>query len=525
MVTWAQCHINELLDCFELQSKFRDEVQLLKDIADDCENDTIANVERAVLNFSRSLKSEISALHEAENIGDHIDVVVELLELPRVMQALVAGQRYEEAIDVQAQLLRLIARPIATQLPILRQVALQIHRSSLPMVSELIAELGATQKLSPCLKFIGYLRRLHAFSETELQILFLRLRLKSFYTRVAKFHGSSPSSTVDDASGGRKKISGMSNTATSEYAADYLKHYLDLARSSIFDTVTQYTAIFQDFVADSDTLQTDKGTERALVDGLLKPTQRTSNLASFMVSFCTNFLATLHEVLPNVTSITVLGSLFTSCMYLGLSVGRLGFDMRSLVVNFFEDQLVALFKQLVQPVYDYSLRVLTDQKAELILQSLSFSSLSSDSSSRVQSFLSTLEKTEGPSNDSSEPPSVLMQCSPLAWILNAFFGAFNQLRNFPIASVHEKLGEYIDVLLEGLESTLNSLRESTNEFSCLELLVQKFLTPSIAYAFQRQLFPKSGEVYLKSFAAKLENTAVERPQEAVIDGDGDGLAD
>lgn len=88
------------------------------------------------------------------------------------------------------------------------------------MLSQLLGRLKTNIQLPECLRVMGYLRRIGAFSEAELRLQFLQCR--------------------------DEWISGLVADLDDSDSYEYVKHLTDVHRLHLFDAVMQYRAIFFD---------------------------------------------------------------------------------------------------------------------------------------------------------------------------------------------------------------------------------------------------------------------------------------
>ena len=71
--------------------------------------------------------------------------------------------------------------------PKIRSILVEVRNCIQSMVGQLISQLRTAQLTLPvCLKVIGHIRRLDAFSETELRVLFLNARDSWFQSTLAR---------------------------------------------------------------------------------------------------------------------------------------------------------------------------------------------------------------------------------------------------------------------------------------------------------------------------------------------------
>nr|SVE72874.1 EOG090X04G7 [Ceriodaphnia reticulata] len=332
----------------------------------------LTTLKEKCLEFSQTAQSLSAARRLTSLALSRHTQLLEILELPQLMDTCVRNGYWEEALDLAAYVARLERK--LGYIPLIVKVAQEVQSCTRLMLSQLIAQLRMPAQLPHCLKVVGYLRRMGVFSEEE-------IRLKFLQARDAWFRSTLEEIPKDD-------------------AYQHVLKTVELSRVHLFDIATQYRAIFTD--------------EDPLVLANQDPnTNESAIYYSWIIEKITDFLAALQNDLPKVSP-SSLESVFGQCMYFGLSFGRIGSDFRSL--------LVPLFSQVVYDRFDLHTNKSEAQFAEAM------SSFSLARTGGVGSNLSSSVIQAPSSVDQIQPPYTLMKFSPLAELCNGLIAAFNELR-------------------------------------------------------------------------------------------------
>jgi len=231
--------------------------------------------------------------------------LLEVLELPQLMETVVRNGHYDEALQLSAYVARLVKRQPGV--PVLEDIGRAVSVSLQLMLQQLLSQLRAPVQLPQCLKVISYLRRLDVFGEVELRLKFLQARetwLDSVVGAIGKEEGS-----------------GVHLTRT-----------MEVMRVHLFDIVTQYRAIFTD--------------EQ---EGLGEVGGQGSRLlfTSWLSRKVSQFLKVVKEDLASGAPTTE--SLLGQAMYFGLSFARVGFDFRPLLAPIFLEAVERQLKSSLSP--------------------------------------------------------------------------------------------------------------------------------------------------------------------------------
>eukprot|EP01018_Ginkgo_biloba_P022744 Gb_37671 [translate_table: standard] len=292
--------------------------------------------------------------------------LLDLLEIPQLMDTCVRNGNYDEALDLEAFVSKLAT--MHAKLPVIQSLAADVRQTTQSMLSQLLQRLRSNIQLPECLRVIGYLRRLGVFNEHEMRLQFLRCREAWL------------ASIIDDLDQGN--------------VYEFLKRMADLHRVHLFDVVTQYRAIFADDTS---------GSEENYDGGLL---------FSWAMHRITSHLNTLQTMLPKITEGVSLAIILEQCMYCAMSLGWVGLDFRGLLPPLFEASVHNLFvRNMAAAVENFQL--VLDSHRWVPLPPVGMASRGSTD--------------ESP--DGVAPPYSLMEHPPLAIFVNGVLAALNELRH------------------------------------------------------------------------------------------------
>ncbi|XP_074142207.1 conserved oligomeric Golgi complex subunit 8 isoform X1 [Sminthopsis crassicaudata] len=325
--------------------------------------------------------------------------ILEILEIPQLMDTCVRNSYYEEALELAAYVRRL-ERKYST-IPVIQGIVNEVRQSMQLMLSQLIQQLRTNIQLPACLRVIGYLRRMDIFTEAELRIKFLQARdawLRSILTSIPN-----------------------------EDPYFHLTKTIEACRVHLFDIITQYRAIFSD------------------EDPLLPPTagepsvNESAIFHGWVLQKVSQFLQVLESDLQRGGG-SRLDSLLGQCMYFGLSFSRVGADFRGQLAPVFQQVALSTFKKAVQEAVEK----FQDEMNSYTLIS---------APAVLRSTIPTAVPVTQPGT--LQPPMGLLDFPPLACFLNNNLVAFNDLRLCcPVAlaqdvtaSLEDALGKVTKIIL------------------------------------------------------------------------------
>ncbi|XP_055837984.1 conserved oligomeric Golgi complex subunit 8 [Episyrphus balteatus] len=292
--------------------------------------------------------------------------LLEILELPQLMERCIREGRYEEALELASYVQKLGQNQ--GNIAVINSIVVAVESLWHTMLAQLVAQLKTDLQLPKCLQIVGYLRRMQAFGNNELKLKFLQAR---------------------DA-----WLTNSLNSIPRDDAQQHLTKTIEVTRINLFNIITQYRAIFPDEDASSS----------------LKANSLSSDAGRLFQSWLhrkiANFLETLEtDLLKGVNSLdTVLGQ----CMYFGLSFSRVGADFRALMAPIFIRVIKQNFSNSIQGV---------NQNFERDLERYT---LINKAASGIHNRRIEL--------DQMNPPETLLDFHPLAALCNGYLNVLNELR-------------------------------------------------------------------------------------------------
>ncbi|XP_056134435.1 conserved oligomeric Golgi complex subunit 8 [Lampris incognitus] len=354
--------------------------------------------------------------------------ILEILEIPQLMDTCVRNGYYEEALELAAYVKRLEKKH--SSLPVIQGIVHEVQQSSQLMLNQLLQQLRSNSQLPVCLRVIGYLRRMDVFTEAELRVKFLQTRSTWLHSILTTIPNDDP--------------------------YFHITKTIEACRVHLFDIITQYRAIFSD------------------EDPLLTPAGQTVNEGAifhgWVVQKVAEFLETLDRDLQRGVG-GRLDSLLGQCMYFGLSFSRVGADFRGQLAPMFQRVAADTFQKVVQEAVD---------KFQEDMNLYTLISLPSVLGGTIPAVAPCTQP------GTLQPPMSLLDFQPLACFLNNILTAFNDLRLCcPLGLAQEVTKQLEDALLVVTKLILVFHRAEESAFSGRE----KELFVQFCCAFAEDLVP------------------------------------
>lgn len=334
---------------------------------------SVPSLEQECRMFTTNNSHIQSQRRKAALLQEHEDKLLDMLEIPQLMETCVRNAYYQEALDLASHVKRI---RIKLEVGIIRDVAEEAEGVLQLMASQLLGVLREPVKLPVLLKAVGYLRRLRTIGDTDLSLVFLSSRLHNYRARLVEIenHRGEP--------------------------VRYLRKYIDLFRENVFDVISQFTTIFPGAVDDQ--------------------------LVSFACLCVDDLVDLVQRYVPRISADAAsMSSILVQLGYCSVSFARVGLDFSATLANPFLSAIQTSYEETVSSA------------ASLVSEALAVVSLDTTTPSELliaaphlQSVLIDLHSPPifVKSSDSHTPPSVLASYPPLAQYVNSHMSSLNALR-------------------------------------------------------------------------------------------------
>ncbi|KAG2432900.1 hypothetical protein HXX76_008631 [Chlamydomonas incerta] len=489
-----------------------------------CEHlDSLLQATPELASACESFSTNAAAVQEQyahnKQLATNQSALMELLEVPQLMDTCVRNGVYDEALDLQAFVSRVgLLHP---EVPVVKLLLRQVADVGNSMLQQLLGRLRTNIQLPECLRVMGYLRRIGAFSEAELRLQFLQCR--------------------------DEWIGGLLADLDDGDSYEFVKHLTDVHRLHLFDAVMQYRAIFFDTAPSGASGGVDGAGAAALTPNL----RETSMLYSWVQHRLGLYLEQLRKHLPHITEGGNLASVIEHCMYCGSSLSRVGLDFQALLLPLFEACGLQLFAaHLSNAVDGFNLRLESHKwvplPAPMMGRGRAAAAAAAAAAPQPASPSAPGAPGEGQpgepgaaegeaavsgggaataapgaappasGDDESAPPYVIMEHLPLAVYVNGVLTALNELRHCAMLSVSKPLAGLLQTALEHAAGSLVHYRH-THALAGSELALFKgcvrcmldVVLPFLTAAFSRVFAAGAGKVDASAGAGLLRQLLAE----------------
>jgi hypothetical protein len=426
--------------------------------------EALPELEGRTQQFARETQGVRERRRKARVVLEREDALVDVLEIPTLIETCVRNGHYQEALDLAAHA-RLLVRTTASasegtanegnitleptgDVILIRAIAEQAENALYQMRAQLLALLHAPAKLPALYKAISFLRKMDAnLDEASSSAPRLRVRLSEPELALAFLTGRL--SYLEDVLSGIEKTGGGEGVEVDH--ARYLRKYVDVWREGVHDVVTQYTSIFLDRSLHSFTTHTPSSKSLSQTQSDIADPHKHEPTLHLLIATAsqhllfTHLIPTLAAHLEHVPDALSLSALMTQLTHCSAGCARLGLDFRASLPPLFERAVLHRFEIAVEAAANKFVGVMKDAvkyqrtPARWLLTDPSSASTGDDPSSPLSSPLSSKH-----SSNIRIPPAVLASYQPLAELVNSLLEALNNLRLLAPVSLLEPLRQVLD---------------------------------------------------------------------------------
>ena len=423
--------------------------------------DAVPSLEAECHAFAASTKQTQSDRRKASLLLEHHDKLLDLLEVPQLLETCVRNGYYHEAMELGQHAREMSAR--YGEVAIVRDVEKEVEKGLMGMLVKLLGVLREQVKLPALVKAVGFLRRMDVLNEDELQVAFLASREHNF----------------------RALLVGIERERGEPVR--YVRRYVDLFRENVYDVISQFTTIFLDYQKQQLSIPPPPPLPNSNSKPNVQPPPPSSSSSSsspppptLLITFAHQSLSALLTLLethiPLIEDPSALSSLLTQLNYCATSFARVGLDFRSLVTEPFERAVVNSVTNSLKEAeagLEVTLRgALRNGKMPsswmMPPESISFV-LDLDISTSTP-FHPPTTSTSTSASSIHSPPLYLTHFPDLALLCNAHINTLNSLRLLsPLSLFPTLLTIQLQSLARSASFILSYSQSSTSEFASLSL--------------------------------------------------------
>ncbi|KAJ3381544.1 conserved oligomeric Golgi complex component [Lobulomyces angularis] len=219
---------------------------------------SLPELEKSLLKFNQDTQPILEEGKDCKLILSQLPKILDLLEIPTLIHTFIKNGYYEEAMDLKVHVNRLLQRH--PDIELLKKVAVEVKEASAIMLSQLTELLSGDVKLPLCIRVIGYLRRMEAFPEPEIRIVFLQHRnyfLQNLFHQITlnlkknieledKNKKNFSKSGENLQKGNNVSENQIKPNISTNPQLEFLRKYIEASREHFFNIVTQYKSIFSE---------------------------------------------------------------------------------------------------------------------------------------------------------------------------------------------------------------------------------------------------------------------------------------
>jgi conserved oligomeric Golgi complex subunit 8 len=363
--------------------------------------------------------------------------IFDILEMPRLMRSLVAGEMYDEALELHDLSIKLAAMNAGES--IIMSACADVDALTRQMVVQLLALLRGSVQLPSCLRVVSFLRRLSIFSESRLRMIFLQCR--------------------------GDWMRGALDTSTSPNAQAKLVRLSEDTRSMVFEIITQYRAAFgdDDSLCSSPGIHVDNSME-GYAGAVDVGVQAPAILFDWTATIVSQYLQRLEEGLCDIRDGASICTVLQQAMYCGQSLGRVGADFRPVLGPLFDDAVMRVINSHLSAALRQFEMMIEDHRWAPVgssamrkdrLRNAAIEQRTSSSLQNVEEPGSIDEHSTANNVKAFEPPMTVLDSPPLAVFLNGILAGLNELRSCSLLSLSAQLGQKLtETLLEAAECVI-----------------------------------------------------------------------